>query len=146
MAFVTLEDLSGTVESVVFPDCYRSSMLHLAKESAVLVKAQVDVADETVKLLVSEVKPLTLTMAGNGIPSSLVEVRLAGAAASTEGLRRLRELAVQHPGSAVLQVRLRLPEGGEVVIAPAASLTVSADEPFRTAAEAAFGAGSIAVK
>ncbi len=143
MAFVTLEDLVGSVEAVVFPDVYRSSMLNLAKDSAVLVKGQVDVSEETVKLLLSEVRPLSLS--GNGSPP-LVEVTLAGTAASSDGLRRLRELLQAHPGEAALRVRLRLPEGGQVTIAPASTLTVAADDNLRQALEAEFGAGCLTLR
>jgi hypothetical protein len=58
MAFLTLEDTAGTVEAVVFPDLYKQNMLHLAKDSSVLVRGQVDVGEEIVKLLLSDVKPL----------------------------------------------------------------------------------------
>ncbi|MFA5027240.1 MAG: DNA polymerase III subunit alpha, partial [Candidatus Methylomirabilota bacterium] len=143
MAFVTLEDLSGTLEAVIFPDVYRSSMLHLAKDSVVLVKGQLDVAEETVKLLVNEVQPLSLD--ANGSPA-LVEVTLAGTTASAEGLQRLRALIDRHPGEAALRVRLQLPEGGEVVIAPPTALTVAGGERFRAAAEAELGAGCVAIK
>jgi DNA polymerase-3 subunit alpha len=144
MAFVTLEDLNGTVESVVFPDVYRSSMLHLAKDSAVLVKGQVDIGEDgSAKLLVSEVRPLV--QAGNGaVP--LAEVTLSAAYATPEGLRQLETILKAHPGSAPLRLNLQLPEGGQVTIAPAASLTVTADEKLRQALEAEFGAGCLAVK
>ncbi|MEK7205789.1 MAG: OB-fold nucleic acid binding domain-containing protein, partial [candidate division NC10 bacterium] len=137
MAFVTLEDLAGTVEAVVFPDLYRSSMLHLAKDSAVLVKGQVDIGEETVKLLLSEVQPLTLP-AEDGLP--LVEVTLAGDAASSEGLRRLKALLQAHPGGSPLRLHIALPEGGQVTIAPPLSLSVAADDELRRALEAEFGA------
>jgi DNA polymerase-3 subunit alpha len=143
MAFVTLEDLNGSVEAVIFPDVYRSSMLHLAKDSAVLVKGQVDVGEDTAKLLISEVRPLTLSGNG-GIP--LVEVTLAGAAANPEGLRRLEAILKAHPGNAPLRLHLQLPEGGQVTIAPAASLTVATDEDFKQAVEAEFGAGCLTLK
>ena len=143
MAFVTLEDLTGTLEAVIFPDVYRSSMLHLAKDSVVLVKGQLDVAEEAVKLLVNEVQPLSLD--ANGSPA-LVEVTLAGTAASAEGLQRLRTLIDRHPGEAALRVRLQLPEGGEVIIAPPTALAVAAGERFRAAAEAELGAGCVAIK
>ena len=108
-----------------------------------LVKGQLDVSEETVKLLVSEVQPLA--MAGNGSPP-LVEVTLAGVRATPEGLQRLRALIDQHPGDATLRIQLHLPEGGQVVIAPPSSLTVAAGEPFQAAVEAEFGAGCLAVK
>jgi DNA polymerase-3 subunit alpha len=142
MAFVTLEDLAGTVEAVVFPDLYRSSMLHLAKDSAVLVKGQVDIGEETVKLLLSEVQPLSLP-ADTALP--LVEVTLAGDAASSDGLRRLKALLEAHPGDSPVRLHLDLPEGGQVTIAPRPSLTVAAGDELRRALEAAFGAGCLTV-
>ena len=143
MAFATLEDLTGTVEAVVFPDVYRGSMLHLAKDSAVLVKGQVDVGeDNTAKLLVSEVRPLALPVNG-GTP--LVEVTLQGAAATSDGLRRLRAILQNHSGSAPVRVHLCLPEGGRVTIAPAPSLNVAPNEGFRRDLEEAFGVGCVAI-
>jgi DNA polymerase-3 subunit alpha len=138
MAFVTLEDMQGSVEAVVFPDLYRSSMLHLAKDSAVLVKGQVDIGEETVKLLLSEVQPLRLS--GNG-GLSLMEVRLAGAFASSDGLRRLKALLEMHPGNSPWRLHLQLPEGGQVTIAPAPGLSVAADDSLRQELEEAFGPG-----
>ncbi len=143
MAFVTLEDLAGTVEAVVFPDLYRSSMLHLAKDSAVLVKGQVDIGEETVKLLLSEVQPLTLP-GDNGLP--LVEVTLAGEAASSEGLRRLKAVLQAHPGGSPLRLHIELPEGGQVTIAPAPSLSVAVDDSLRQKLEEAFGPGCLRMR
>jgi DNA polymerase III subunit alpha len=140
MAFVTLEDLAGSVEAVIFPDVYRSSMLHLAKDSAVLVKGQVDISEETVKLLVNEVRPLSLPSSG-GTP--LVEVTLTGAAASSDGLRRLQAILQAHPGQSPLRLHLWLPEGEQVTIAPDPSLCVAADDGLRQALTAAFGAGCL---
>jgi len=143
MAFVTLEDMQGTVEAVVFPDLYRSNMLHLAKESAVLVRGQVDIGEETVKLLLSEVQPLTLPGNG-GFP--LVEVTLSGISANPAGLRRLKALLEMHPGSSPWRLHLRLPEGGQVTIAPGPGLTVEADDTLRQELEEAFGSGCLTVK
>lgn len=140
MAFVTLEDMQGSVEAVVFPDLYRSSMLHLAKDSAVLVKGQVDIGEETVKLLLSDVQPLSLP--ANGGPP-LVEVTLAGEAASSDGLRRLKALFEAHRGNSPLRLHIRLPEGGQVTIAPAPTLAVAAGEGLRQALEAEFGPGCL---
>ncbi len=144
MAFVTLEDLAGTVEAVVFPDVYRSSMLHLAKDSAVLVKGTVDIGEDgTAKLLVSEVRPLALS--GNG-GTPLVEVTLTGPAANPAALHRLDAILRAHPGNAALRLHLQLPDGQRVTIAPAASLSVTPDDAFRQAVEAEFGAGCLTLR
>jgi DNA polymerase-3 subunit alpha len=139
MAFVTLEDMQGSVETVVFPDLYRSSMLHLGKDSVVLVRGQVDVGEETVKLLLSDVQPLTRSESG-GPP--MVEITLAGVFASSDGLRRLKALLDMHPGRSSWRLHLQLPEGSQVTIAPAPGLTVAADESLRQDLQEAFGPGS----
>ena len=142
MAFVVLEDLAGSIEAVVFPDLYRSSMLHLAKDSAVLVKGQLDVGEETTKLLLSDVQPLALP-ANGGVP--LVEVTVSGEALTPGGLQRLRGIFEAHPGPSPLRLHLALPEGRTVTIAPQASLTVTAGEALRQALEAEFDAGCLSV-
>jgi DNA polymerase-3 subunit alpha len=142
MAFVVLEDLAGSIEAVVFPDLYRSSMLHLSKDSAVLVKGQLDVGEETTKLLLSDVQPLALPSNG-GVP--LVEVTVSGEALTPEGLQRLREIFEAHPGPSPLRLHLALPEGKRVTIAPRSSLTVAAGDALRQALETEFGAGCLSV-
>jgi hypothetical protein len=127
---------------VVFPDLYRSSMLHLSKDSAVLVKGQLDVGEETTKLLLSDVQPLALPSNG-GVP--LVEVTVSGEALTPEGLQRLREIFEAHPGPSPLRLHLALPEGKRVTIAPRSSLTVAAGDALRQALETEFGAGCLSV-
>jgi DNA polymerase-3 subunit alpha len=144
MAFVTLEDLTGTVEAVVFPDVYRSSMLHLAKDSVVLVKGQVDIGEEgTVKLLVGEIRPLAL--AGNG-GTPIVEVTLSGSSATSEALGRLDAILRAHPGNAAWRLRLQLPDGPLVTIAPPAARSVAPGEALRRALAAEFGEGCVTLR
>ena len=91
----------------------------------------------------SEVRPLVL--AGNGaVP--LAEVTLPAANATPEGLRQLEAILKAHPGNAPLRLHLQLPEGGQVTLAPAASLMVATDENLKQALEAEFGAGCLTLK
>ncbi|HYB74510.1 MAG TPA: DNA polymerase III subunit alpha [Candidatus Sulfotelmatobacter sp.] len=157
MAFITLEDTGGSVEAIAFPELYRQNMLHLVKDAAVLVKGQLDVGDEIVKLLLSEVRPLAdlglengpapaaaavgqghghgngKGRNGNGAPP--VEVSLPEAACTPETLRALRDVAVRHPGPSPLRLRLQMP-GGPVTIAASPKFSVSNTEAFRAAVEA----------
>jgi hypothetical protein len=53
----------------------------------------------------------------------------------------LRGLLTAHAGQAPVRIRMLLPEGQWVTIAP--NLSVTADDRFRQAVEEAFGVGSV---
>jgi DNA polymerase-3 subunit alpha len=55
MAFVTLEDLNGVVEVIVFSDLYKNSSLLLKGEGPIFIKGRVDAGEESVKIIASEV-------------------------------------------------------------------------------------------
>ena len=58
MAFITLEDDSGSIEGVVFPKIYEQHKALLVEGSNVLVKGKVDARDEALSLMVQEVEAI----------------------------------------------------------------------------------------
>jgi DNA polymerase-3 subunit alpha len=58
MAFLTLEDLTGSVEVLVFPRAYEQHGLALKRDAVVLLRGKVDIEEQSVKLLCDEVLPL----------------------------------------------------------------------------------------
>jgi DNA polymerase-3 subunit alpha len=141
MAFFTLEDLTGSVEVIVFPKTYEQSHLALRRDAIVVVRGHLDIADQQVKLLADGVIPLddapeapALTASGVAHGSeSLVDAPSpmpASAPASPEGetrlhvvldadrhgedgLRRLRELLIRHRGDRPIMLTVRT-DGREV--------------------------------
>ncbi|HEV2281926.1 MAG TPA: DNA polymerase III subunit alpha [bacterium] len=85
MAFVTLEDLSGSIEVLVFPRAYEQHGLSLKRDAVVLLRGRLDVEEQSVKLLCDEVIALPPTpdglfpLAGEGAVADGV---IAGAAAA----------------------------------------------------------------
>ncbi len=58
MAFLTLEDIHGTIEVIVFPNLYEKCALLLQEENVVLVHGRADVTMEgEAKLIASDVEP-----------------------------------------------------------------------------------------
>jgi len=55
MAFLTLEDLVGTVEVVVFPKDYEKNQQYLSEDSKVFVKGRVSEEDDAASKLICEV-------------------------------------------------------------------------------------------
>lgn len=59
MAFVKLEDLTGSVELVVFPDLYEKCASMLEEDSLLLVEGRTDLKEEEdIKILAETIKPL----------------------------------------------------------------------------------------
>ena len=61
MAFLTLEDLTGSVEVVVFPRVYEQQGFALKRDAVLLLRGKVDIDEQTAKLLCEEVLPLPPT-------------------------------------------------------------------------------------
>jgi DNA polymerase-3 subunit alpha len=61
MAFVTLEDLTGSIEVLVFPRAYEQHGLSLKRDAVVLLRGTLDVEEQSVKLLCDEVIALPST-------------------------------------------------------------------------------------
>ncbi|HWQ69192.1 MAG TPA: DNA polymerase III subunit alpha [Patescibacteria group bacterium] len=140
MAFVTLEDMAGTVEAVAFPELYKANLLHLVKGAAVMTKGQVDVGEEVVKLLLSEVSPLA-TARRNG--KSVVEITVEEAHLSDLTLEQLKGLLLKFPGPVPVRLHLSVAPGAQVTIAASPDITVAANELLRQEVEALLGPGTI---
>ena len=142
MAFVTLEDLAGTVEAIVFPELYKANMLHLVKDAPLLVKGQVDIGEETVKLLLTDIKPLSV-LTGNG--ASVVEIIIEEAQLSVERLEELKALLSRFPGTASLRLHLGVAPGARVTIDASPGMTVTPNESLKQEVEALLGPGTMTV-
>ena len=143
MAFVTLEDLRGSVESIAFPDLYRARMLHLVKDNPVLVKGQVDIGEEAVKLLLTDVQPLSDLQ---GQPEGELEITLRAEALSGETLRQIHTTVGDFRGPVPLRLRLYLDRATAVVIEAGEGLSVRPVPELVSAVEKIAGPGSVAIK
>ncbi|HET7854430.1 MAG TPA: DNA polymerase III subunit alpha, partial [Candidatus Methylomirabilis sp.] len=143
MAFVTIEDLRGSVESIVFPDLYRGRMLTLVKDNPVLVKGQVDIGEEAVKLLLTDVRPLSDLQQE---PEGEMEIALRAEALSGEILRQIRTTVEDYAGPVPLRLRLHLDRATAVVIEAGEGLSVRPVPELVSALERITGPGSVAIR
>jgi DNA polymerase-3 subunit alpha len=58
MAFLTIEDLTGSVEVIVFPRTYEQVHFLLKRDSVVVVRGKVDIAEQQAKILAERIMPL----------------------------------------------------------------------------------------
>ncbi|MBI3252939.1 MAG: DNA polymerase III subunit alpha [Candidatus Omnitrophica bacterium] len=96
MAIVTLEDLEGTVELLVFPRAFKECGQHLVKDAILFFKGNIDKREETPKLLVNEITPVAEV---HKKYTRSIRVRLAAGTAQENILKNLQSALSQHPGN-----------------------------------------------
>jgi DNA polymerase III subunit alpha len=58
MAFVEIEDTTGTIEMVVFPKVYERNVQHIKPDTLLKIKGKVDEKDDKITMLIDEIYPL----------------------------------------------------------------------------------------
>ncbi|NLC69976.1 MAG: DNA polymerase III subunit alpha [Desulfuromonadaceae bacterium] len=136
MAFVSLEDLSGFAEVLVFPELYRKCFEELHGEEALLVRGVLDVGEENCKLIANEV---TLLEEYRKRETRRVHFRLNASTVEEEMLRNFREIVLRHRGNCEALVHVVVPEHSETVIRLPDGMRVSAGGEILKDSENLFG-------
>src|SRR3970040_1489584 len=81
MAFLTLEDLTGSMEVIVFPKTYEQNAFLLKRDAILVVRGRADVAEQPVKLLAETPLPRGEAAAAEPVAGgeALLKVEPAGA-------------------------------------------------------------------
>ncbi len=141
MASFLLEDLEGSVETLVFPEAYKKAAGRLADDQVVLVKGRAEVLDDgRAKLLASEVLPLEQAKLAE---ARYVTVRVSVGAWDREKGERLRDILAAHRGDCPVTLELVRPGSWEAVLAPSAYYRVRPGGVLREEIEALLGPGSL---
>ncbi|OGP93830.1 MAG: DNA polymerase III subunit alpha [Deltaproteobacteria bacterium RBG_16_54_18] len=136
MAFLTLEDMKGRVEVIVFPDLFRKVRPYLTVDMPVVVRGQLDKGEERHKVKASSIVPLDEAKKEK---ISKVHVRLRTPGISKEQLVRLREILEENKGKCEALLHLIVPHNSEVIMAVSSALTVEPSEHMRRSVEGLFG-------
>ena len=102
-ASVTLEDLEGGIEVMVFPGAYQLAMPVLVPDTIVVVKGRVRRKDDGVELNALEV---TLPAMGSGGPDRPLVVSLPVARCTADTIGTFKQVLTTHPGMSEVHLRL----------------------------------------
>ncbi len=141
LAVVTLEDLAGQVEVMVFSTDLERLSPHLAPESVVFVKGRVDRRREVPSVKALEVIPLAMA---EEILGSSVLLRLPAGAEPTT-LRSLRELLGKFPGEKPVYIEMSAGTSLRVTLRVNGSRGVRPSSLFREQAGSLLGPDGVAV-
>jgi DNA polymerase-3 subunit alpha len=141
MASFFLEDIEGSVETLVFPEAYKKAAGRLADDQIVLVKGKAEVQDDgRAKLLASEVLPLEQAKLAE---ARFVTIRVPLAGWDREKGERLRDILGAHRGDCPVTIELVRPGSWAVSVAPSAYYRVRPDASLRDEVEGLLGPGAL---
>ncbi|HEY3247607.1 MAG TPA: DNA polymerase III subunit alpha [bacterium] len=164
MAFVTVEDLTGACEVIIFPKTYEQVHFLLKRDAVVVIRGKVDVAEQQAKILADRVTALDEAeevraapaprqraargeerATGNGdgarVSPRTLHVRLDTGLFGEEGLHRLKALLSSQAGDR--PVVLHLLSGGREVVLTVSGVQVADTPDLEDALRQWLGADSV---
>jgi len=138
-----LEDRTGFVEVIVWPDVYRRCMETLVLDDPILVQGRLEVGEERVQLIANEVTPLAQLSderpSGAGQQANGVHFYVRGSEVTSDELRQLHDTLLQHPGPCTVFLHLLMSDRKETVIELPHRLKVAPTAALLEAVERLFG-------
>lgn len=110
MAFGRLEDLTGHIELVIFPEAFKTAGTVLHEEGALVVQGTLEREGESMKILVDEVRSLETSMKRAKRLVLKLEPQMQPI------LEQLREHFQKHVGAVPLSLSLKIPEHSKDVL------------------------------
>jgi len=139
-AILTLQDRTGVIDALVFPEAFQKLELLLKAATPLLVKARVAVEDVGTRLIVSDARVLEQV---TDRPPSLLRVRVDLNALDTGALDRLQDLFSRRPGRCRVAFELVKDDGTEATLE--AGSAVQADPELVERVREICGTDSVAV-
>ncbi len=103
MAMLTVEDLTGSCDAVLFAEAFEQYGEHIQPEAILFVRGSIDRRRERPSIIVDEVIPIERAVSEI---TSAVLFRLASSIDVDESLRSLQELIEHHKGNCPLHIEL----------------------------------------
>jgi DNA polymerase III subunit alpha len=148
MAFLTLEDMTGTVEVTVFPEPFKAAAPFLRGREPLIVRGRVEDGDKGRVVLAEDARLLEQSLGAistrkNGGEASACRIRVRADGDPTGRLSALRKLCEEHPGGVPVFVHVVVP-GLEVVVR-SRGVSVDASAALTSKVEALLGAAALTI-
>ncbi len=147
-AIAGLEDLSGVVDLLIFPEAFRRLESRFHTDAVLLVKGRLRAEEAGVRLAVEDAKPLEETLAesgesdAGGAPVSRVVIELDPGHITAETIDRLEALFRRKPGHSPVEFRLPPEVGAREA---GRNLRVQADEELLSELKTLCGESAVSL-
>jgi DNA polymerase III subunit alpha len=139
-AILSLQDMTGGLEALVFPEAFARLESKLKAGAPLLLKGRVNVEDAGTRLVIQEGQPLD-GVSPNG--SAVMRVRVDLGSMDEYTLDRLKELFVRSPGPCPIAFDLFNPDGSAATLR--SQQRVKPDEKLLTSVREMCGADAVEV-
>ena len=143
MGFLTLQDLTGSCEVVVFPDLYKTNSALMRKDATVFIRGRVNSRDDIPKVVAEEVLPLDEVKKRF---TRLVSIDLHTAGLDPELLQRLKEILGSHRGKVPVCLSFRDPSGKTAVVQPGDEFRVETTDELFQDIESLLGENAVKIR
>ncbi len=143
MAFLALQDLSGSCEVVVFPEVYKNFLSLIKKDAPIFVKGKMNTREDIPKVLAEEIVPIEEVQA-RFTRSLFIELQTAGLDPNL--LKDVRGLLSNYRGSTPVYIHFRDPAGKSAVIYLGEDLKIKTTDELLSVLEKLVGENSIKIR
>ena len=143
MAFCAIEDQSGTIEIVVFPNLYVKTHILLADEKIVIIEAKVQKKENSVKLIAEKIIPIE--NAGKEWTSGVL-INLDSQTHTFETLEKIKAVIMMYSGDSTTCLKIKIDDKPPVMVKLGNDYKTCNDPEFFEKISSLAGKGSIEVR
>ena len=142
MAYLTVEDLQGTAEVIVFPDLFKTAGDLIIPEQVVRITGTIDRGDKGTKIRGAKIEPLAEVQTQS---VKRIRIHLADRPDVREQFPRLLDIFKKHPGKTGVSMYFRTDGTLEAETAPLPNLSVNPTDHFVSDVEEVLGKGALSL-
>ena len=140
MANIVLEDMTGSIDVIVFPDLFSRVLRILKAEEPIIVKGIVEVNETSLKIIAQDI---TLLEKMREQKIRAMEIYLREDAITRRLLMDIRQILFKYPGDSQMRFRIGLSNNGkEIFIAAHENYNISPCQELIDDIQALLGPGS----
>ncbi len=128
MAFIRVEDLSGSVEVTLFSDLYKKVRDAISSERPLLIIGRLEKDEDKVKLLATDITPVDeAKKMEKKLKVKNTHISAPAESLDADRLTELKKILEENPGSSPVYLRLVYPDG-DVVLAVSEGMKITPSE------------------
>lgn len=140
MAIMNLEDLSGNVEVIVFPDLYKTAHDMLLTDTPVIVVGSLDKSEQGSKIRATRIH-LLKDVKKNG--ATRIDILMNATGLTSEDMIRVKEVLLRYKGEIPVYLRLKRPTNDETLISVGRDIRVAPSDQLVNELESILGPGAV---